>query len=76
MFHSDTLIDGEVIITENSGGEPIVTFIAFDLIVIGGVSVAQRSFSTRLGILQQDVIKPLHQSIFTHPHWHQPFKYY
>jgi hypothetical protein len=72
-FHSDTLIDGEVNIIESVSG-PVVVFTAFDLVIIDGVSIAQRSLSTRLGILQQDIIKPLHQSIVSHPHWHQPFK--
>lgn len=69
-FHTDTLIDGEVNINEGS-----VTFTAFDLIVIGGVSIAQRSMSTRLGILKQDILQPHRQSIITNPHWHQPFKF-
>ncbi|KAJ2995269.1 hypothetical protein HDV02_000924 [Globomyces sp. JEL0801] len=31
---------------------------AFDLIAIDGVSIAQRSFSTRIGILLQDILQP------------------
>ncbi|KAI8893769.1 hypothetical protein BC833DRAFT_268991 [Globomyces pollinis-pini] len=56
-FHNDTLIDGEIIIHQSVNG-PSFTFMAFDLIAIDGVSIAQRSFSTRIGILLQDILQP------------------
>jgi hypothetical protein len=42
-FHVDTIIDGELYIEKQ-------LFLAFDLIVIDGVSIVERSVSTRLGV--------------------------
>lgn len=58
-FHHETLVDGEIVQfsdTEALAGK--LKFVAFDLLAINGVSMMQRSLSTRLGILHQDVIKP------------------
>ena len=49
-LHFDTIIDGEFIIETN-------TFMCFDLICIDGVKMVERSASTRLGILLEDIIK-------------------
>ncbi|KAI8583108.1 hypothetical protein K450DRAFT_159191, partial [Umbelopsis ramanniana AG] len=38
-------------------------FLIFDLMVVNTQSVTQRAFSTRLGMLQQEVIQPLHNSL-------------
>jgi ATP-dependent DNA ligase len=69
IFHQDTLIDGELNFLQTS--PPQITYTCFDLIVIGGVSVVQRSLTTRLGILLEDIIKPHHH---LHQNFNQPFR--
>lgn len=73
--HTDTLIDGELNYIQAAPDQPpSFTYTAFDLVAIGGVSVAQRSLSTRLGILQQDIIKPRNLSVAINPNHPQPFR--
>ncbi|CAO3686305.1 unnamed protein product [Rhizopus stolonifer] len=38
-------------------------YLIFDLMVINGSTITQRSFNTRLGMLQQDVIQPFHSNL-------------
>ncbi|KAI7856683.1 mRNA capping enzyme, catalytic domain-containing protein, partial [Circinella umbellata] len=61
----DTLMDGELIMdTEpNNNDKKIWRFLIFDLMSLNGVPVTKRSFNTRLGLLQQDVIAPFKNSI-------------
>ncbi|KAI9205521.1 mRNA capping enzyme, catalytic domain-containing protein [Polychytrium aggregatum] len=66
QFHNDTLMDGELVI-DVQGDKKIKRFLVFDLMAVNGVSIVQRSFSTRLGILQQDVIEPHTQYLKSHP---------
>ncbi|KAJ3077524.1 Dcp1p-Dcp2p decapping enzyme complex alpha subunit, partial [Quaeritorhiza haematococci] len=74
-FHNETLLDGELII-DVEGDQRHLRYLVFDLIVVNGNSIAQRSFSTRLGILQQDVIKPHKHFMAKHPELReqQPFQ--
>ena len=54
--HFDTVIDGEIDVETN-------TFMCFDLICIDGVRMVERSASTRLGILLEDVLKLIIQPL-------------
>ena len=52
--HFDTVIDGEIDVDNNS-------YMCFDLICIDGVRMVERSTSTRLGILLEDIIRMITQ---------------
>eukprot|EP00842_Homolaphlyctis_polyrhiza_P006360 jgi/Hompol1/6725/HPOL_004485-RA len=70
QFHHETILDGEIIDNHKFASEAIRhrwTYMAFDLIAHNGVSLIQRSFSTRYGILQQDVIAP-HKNYYSKLH--------
>ncbi|RKO82954.1 hypothetical protein BDK51DRAFT_50439, partial [Blyttiomyces helicus] len=56
-----------------SSPQQVLRYLAFDLVSINGISVAQRSFSTRLGILQQDIIAPRRAWVAMHPESKEPF---
>ncbi|SAM03346.1 hypothetical protein [Absidia glauca] len=60
-YLKDTLMDGELVVDNdpNSNTKKSLRFLIFDLMVMNGMSLTHRSFSTRLGVLQQDVIQPL-----------------
>jgi ATP-dependent DNA ligase len=51
--HTDTLLDGELVIDRERGpgGGVIDTprFLAFDLVMLGGISLIQKPFTSRLG---------------------------
>ncbi|KAJ1972579.1 hypothetical protein H4R35_004595 [Dimargaris xerosporica] len=53
----ETLIDG-TLVEENDGDKARMRFLAFDVIAINSVIVTHRSYNSRLGMLNQDVLKP------------------
>ncbi|KAL1925302.1 uncharacterized protein VTP21DRAFT_185 [Calcarisporiella thermophila] len=57
-FQNDTLLDGELVL-DVKGDEKISRFLVFDLLVINGVNVTQRSLSSRLGYARDHVVNPL-----------------
>ncbi|KAJ3048706.1 Dcp1p-Dcp2p decapping enzyme complex alpha subunit, partial [Rhizophlyctis rosea] len=65
-FHNETLIDGELVV-DKDGDKRTLRYLAFDLMAANGVALTQRSYSTRLGILQQDVIKQYEHYYAHHP---------
>ncbi|KAL1914485.1 uncharacterized protein VTP21DRAFT_8868 [Calcarisporiella thermophila] len=65
-YQNDTLVDGELVL-DVQNEKRMTRFLVFDLMVINGVNVTQRSFSTRLGMVQQDVIQPLHSALKKNP---------
>ncbi|KAI7899675.1 mRNA capping enzyme, catalytic domain-containing protein [Cokeromyces recurvatus] len=56
-YLKDTLMDGELVL-DIDVNKKTWRYLIFDLMVINGSPVIQRSFNTRLGMLQQDVIQP------------------
>ncbi|ORX62779.1 hypothetical protein DM01DRAFT_1403226 [Hesseltinella vesiculosa] len=67
-FLTDTLMDGELILENEI--EKTWRFLIYDLMVLNGTSIVQRSFSTRLGMLRQEVLHPwkaCYQADPTHP---------
>ncbi|GJJ73607.1 hypothetical protein EMPS_05965 [Entomortierella parvispora] len=53
--HIDTILDGELV-SEGDGSKKTLRFLVFDLMVLNGLSVTQRSYSTRLGMMDQDIL--------------------
>ncbi|KAI7816535.1 mRNA capping enzyme, catalytic domain-containing protein [Gamsiella multidivaricata] len=54
-YQNETLLDGEMVV-ENDGSKKTLRFLVFDLMALNGAVVTQRSYSTRLGMMDQDVI--------------------
>ncbi|CEJ01130.1 Putative mRNA capping enzyme, catalytic domain-containing protein (Fragment) [Rhizopus microsporus] len=61
-YLKDTLMDGELIL-DIDDKKKTWRYLIFDLMVVNGLSIVQRSFNTRLGMLQQDVIQPLNMGL-------------
>ncbi|KAI8980867.1 mRNA capping enzyme, catalytic domain-containing protein, partial [Pilobolus umbonatus] len=61
-YLKDTLMDGELVL-DIEPHKKTWRYLVFDLMVINGSTVIQRSFSTRLGMLQQDIIQPFNASM-------------
>ncbi|KAI9494148.1 mRNA capping enzyme, catalytic domain-containing protein, partial [Zychaea mexicana] len=62
-FLKDTLMDGELVIDTEPNDKKVWRFLLFDLMSLNGVPVTKRSFNTRLGMLQQEVIAPFKNSV-------------
>ncbi|CAO3611848.1 unnamed protein product [Mucor hiemalis] len=56
-YLKDTIMDGELVLDIDQDTKTW-RYLIFDLMVVNGSTIIQRSFSTRLGMLQQDVIQP------------------
>ncbi|KAG0201933.1 Dcp1p-Dcp2p decapping enzyme complex alpha subunit [Mortierella sp. GBA30] len=54
-YQNETLLDGEMI-TDHDGTKKSFRFLIFDLMVLNGTVVTQRSYSTRLGMMDQDIL--------------------
>ncbi|KAF9581155.1 Dcp1p-Dcp2p decapping enzyme complex alpha subunit, partial [Lunasporangiospora selenospora] len=54
-YQNDTLLDGEMV-AEGEGAKKTLRFMVFDLMVLNGTVVTQRSYSTRLGMMDQDIL--------------------
>ncbi|CAO3678979.1 unnamed protein product [Rhizopus microsporus] len=61
-YLKDTLMDGELVL-DIDDKKKTWRYLIFDLMVVNGLSIVQRSFNTRLGMLQQDVIQPLNMGL-------------
>ncbi|KAI8074122.1 mRNA capping enzyme, catalytic domain-containing protein [Gongronella butleri] len=69
-YLGDTLMDGELVMDDEI--KQTWRFLIYDLMVINGVSIVQRSFNTRLGMLQQDVIHPFKTRLHGDPSTQPP----
>ncbi|KAG0070193.1 Dcp1p-Dcp2p decapping enzyme complex alpha subunit [Linnemannia elongata] len=54
-YQNETLLDGEMV-TEHDGHKTTLRFLVFDLMILNGVDITQRSYSSRLGMLDQDIL--------------------
>ncbi|KAJ3041165.1 Dcp1p-Dcp2p decapping enzyme complex alpha subunit [Rhizophlyctis rosea] len=72
-FHNETLIDGELVVDVDDS-KRVMRYLAFDLMAANSTSLVQRSYSTRLGILQQDVVKQYQLHYRNNPHLKSPFR--
>ncbi|KAI8335846.1 mRNA capping enzyme, catalytic domain-containing protein [Chlamydoabsidia padenii] len=64
-YLKDTLMDGEIVMDHGENGNKTYRFLIFDLMASNGMSIIQRSFNTRLGMLQQDVIQSYKHNLRT-----------
>lgn len=58
----NTLLDGEMVIDKDKGLS-IPRFLVYDIVVCEDESVATKSFSERLGIIQHKIIEPRHEAM-------------
>ncbi|KAJ1984585.1 hypothetical protein H4R34_000557 [Dimargaris verticillata] len=58
----ETLIDG-TLVEENDKDKARMRFLAFDVIAINSVIVTHRSYNSRLGMLNHDVLKPYFETL-------------
>ncbi|KAI8975621.1 mRNA capping enzyme, catalytic domain-containing protein [Mycotypha africana] len=61
-FLTETLMDGELVL-DIDADKKTWRYLIFDLMVVNGSPILQRSFNTRLGMLQQDVIQPFNSNL-------------
>ncbi|KAF9961208.1 Dcp1p-Dcp2p decapping enzyme complex alpha subunit, partial [Mortierella alpina] len=54
-YQNETLLDGEMVLDQD-GAKKTLRFLVFDLMVLNGTVVTQRSYSTRLGMMDQDIL--------------------
>ncbi|KAF9123313.1 Dcp1p-Dcp2p decapping enzyme complex alpha subunit [Mortierella sp. 14UC] len=54
-YQNETLLDGEMV-AEHDGHKTTLRFLVFDLMILNGADVTQRSYSSRLGMLDQDIL--------------------
>lgn len=75
-FHTETLLDGELVIDTLPSGEKRTTYLVFDCLAQQGESLLQKSLDKRLGHFYQDIFEPYKSLLDRYPEEkaHQPFK--
>ncbi|KAJ1920858.1 Dcp1p-Dcp2p decapping enzyme complex alpha subunit [Mycoemilia scoparia] len=58
IVQDKTLIDGELVFTDNPDGSRTVKFLVFDALYVNGVNIQSKPLNKRLGYLDQQVIRP------------------
>ncbi|KAJ2894196.1 hypothetical protein MKZ38_007836 [Zalerion maritima] len=74
-FHTDTLIDGELVMDEYPDGAKIPRFIVFDCLLLDGQSLMTRTLDKRLGYFKEMVLTPYQDLLNRYPDEkkYQPF---
>lgn len=65
-FHTDTIIDGELVLDIVDGQKQLV-FLTFDLLLYQGKDVRQRDLAGRLGKLKDMFLQPMHKFLKANP---------
>ena len=58
-FHSNTILDGELVLDKHPDGRKELIFLAFDMLVYEGRDYRQRLLRDRLGCLETKLLRPL-----------------
>ncbi|KAJ2609595.1 Dcp1p-Dcp2p decapping enzyme complex alpha subunit [Coemansia sp. RSA 1365] len=61
QFHHKTLIDGELVIDTEPDGRQIRKLLGFDVLCVAGTSCMERSLESRLGYLNDHIIRPFNR---------------
>ncbi|KAJ2076916.1 Dcp1p-Dcp2p decapping enzyme complex alpha subunit [Coemansia sp. RSA 988] len=61
QFHNKTLIDGELVIDTESDGRQVRKLLGFDVLCVAGTSCMERTLESRLGYLNDHIIKPFNR---------------
>lgn len=57
-FHTNTLVDGELVIDEKKDGRHVLKFLVFDCLMLDGQPLIPRSLDKRLGYFREHFFKP------------------
>lgn len=66
-FHMDTLLDGELVEDRHPDGHTVIKFLVFDLLVIDGKDLRERTLDKRLAYLKEFVLRPLGKYLQENP---------
>lgn len=66
-FHTDTIIDGELVVDVQDDGSSQTVYLAFDCLSCDGKNLISRDLTKRLGYLKQFIIEPHHKLLQAHP---------
>ncbi|CAB4446659.1 unnamed protein product [Rhizophagus irregularis] len=58
-MHNETMVDGEVIIDTDNNKR----YLIFDPMVLNGITLIERPYNKRLGMLKADVLEPLNAEL-------------
>ncbi|KIW14546.1 hypothetical protein PV08_07330 [Exophiala spinifera] len=72
-FHTETILDGELVEDTYPDRPPEVKFLVFDCLVLDGNSMMHRPLDKRLAYCKSFVIKPYQAMVKQDPSIHQPF---
>ncbi len=74
--HTDTLVDGELVLDVYPDGRKVLRFLVFDCIVHQGKDLRIKDLAGRLGYLSELFLRPLHKFLHRNPDFakHCPFK--
>lgn len=75
-FHTDTLVDGELVNDVYADGTQQLKYLVFDCLVLDGTSLMHRTLDKRLAYFKEKVLKPYNAMYETYPEEkrHRPFK--
>ncbi|KAH8553433.1 mRNA capping enzyme, catalytic domain-containing protein [Umbelopsis sp. PMI_123] len=65
--HTDTIIDGELVLDREPDGRVRQRLLLFDCLVIAGKILVERDLSKRLGYLKMDILRPYQQMLQKRP---------
>ena len=72
-FHTDTLLDGELVEDRHPDGTSTIKFLVFDCLVLDGQILMQRTLDKRLAYFQTNVLRPYKDMYKKEPQRPQPF---
>ncbi|KIX98479.1 uncharacterized protein Z520_05780 [Fonsecaea multimorphosa CBS 102226] len=72
-FHTNTILDGELVEDKYPDREPVIKFLVFDCLVLDSVVFMQRPLDKRLAYFQTHVLQPYNAMFKQHPDYTRPF---
>lgn len=66
-YHTETLLDGELVLDKLPTGGEQKTFLVFDCLAVDGKSMLQRTLDKRLGYFVESVLKPYNKLLSRYP---------
>ena len=59
--HTQTIVDGELVIDTQANGQPVMRYLVYDCLVLDGLSLMPRTLDIRLGYYREKVYNPYRQ---------------
>ncbi|KAK9454704.1 mRNA capping enzyme, catalytic domain-containing protein [Dipodascopsis uninucleata] len=66
-FHTDCIVDGELVLDDLGNGKTVMKFLVFDSLIIDGKLLTERTLDKRLGYFRELVYKPYAQLCKNYP---------